>query len=458
MKHLYAFGLLVALGLSAQAQVVFQSGFETWTDNVPTDWNGARTNLPTTGMAQVSDNVHGGSFAVRLTNAASGHQRFSTQDVAVVAGQTYEVRFWARGNGEVRLGLYDGRSTGSGYSAYTGYTTLSGPTWTEVVLTVACTNDTTAGQFILSLRNTVEPEHLVVDDVTISTTAPEEPTPATIAEIQGNATPDGASNLDGVLVQTSGIVTGVVTNTGGTVTSYFIQDGTGAHSGIYVFGTPPTAVAMGDDVTLIGRVDEFNDLTEIVGVTSLTVNSSGNTLPAAENLNATEAATEPWEGVLVRVVDLRCNNLPDNTNNFQWLGSNWQGSILINDLMYDTAPTVGNYYNVTGIVNYNFSEWKLEPRMESDLETSASTGLNEVAASALRTYPNPATAALFVDLSALEGRSEVELVDATGRVALRTSSGNSLLQLDVNSLAGGMYTLNVRTSDQLISRRVSVQH
>lgn len=457
MKHLYAFGLLVALGLSAQAQVVFQSGFETWTDNVPTDWNGARTNLPTTGMAQVSDNVHGGSFAVRLTNAASGHLRFSTQDVAVVAGQTYEVRFWARGNGEVRLGLFDGRP-GNGYSSYTGYTTLSGPTWTEVVLTVACTNDTTAGQFILSLRNTMEPEHLVVDDVTISTTAPEEPTPATIAEIQGNATPDGASNLEDVLVQTSGIVTGVVTNTSGTVTSYFIQDGTGANSGIYVFGTPPTAVAMGDDVTLIGRVDEFNNLTEIVGVTSLTVNSSGNTLPAAENLSAATAATEPWEGVLVRVVDLRCNNLPDNTNNFQWLGSNWQGSILINDLMYDTAPTVGSYYNVTGIVNYNFSEWKLEPRMASDLETSASTGVNEVAASELRTYPNPATAALFVDLSALEGRSEVELVDATGRVALRTSSGNSLLQLDVNSVASGIYTLNVRNSDQLISRRVSVQH
>lgn len=96
--------------------------------------------------------------------------------------------------------------------------------------------------------------------------------------------------------------------------------------------------------------------------------------------------------------------------------------------------------------------------MESDLETSASTGVNEVAASELRTYPNPATAALFVDLSTLEGRSEVELVDATGRVALRTSSGNSLLQLDVNSVASGMYTLNVRTSDQLISRRVSVQH
>lgn len=456
MKHLYAFGLLVALGLSAQAQVVFQSGFETWTDNVPSDWNGARTNLPTTGMAQVSDNVHGGSFAVRLTNAATGHLRFSTQDVAVVAGQTYEVRFWARGNGEVRLGLYDGRP-GNGYSSYTNYAPVSGSTWIEVVLTVACTNDTTAGQFILSLRNTVDPEHLVVDDVTISTTAPEVPTAATIAAIQGTTTADGSSTFDGVLVQTSGIVTGVVTNTSGTINSYFIQDGTGANSGIFVFGTPPTAVAMGDDVTLIGRVDEFNNLTEIVGVTSLTVNSSGNTLPAAENLSVATAATEPWEGVLVRVVDLRCNNLPDNTNNFQWLGSNWQGSILIDDLIYDTTPTVGNYYNVTGIVTYTFSEWKLEPRMASDLETSSSIGVDEVVGNNLRTYPNPATTTLFVDLSAMEGRSEVELVDATGRPALRTSS-TALMQLDVNSLASGMYSLNVRNGGQLISRRVCVQH
>jgi hypothetical protein len=51
----------------------------------------------------------------------------------------------------------------------------------------------------------------------------------------------------------------------------------------------------------------------------------------------------------------------------------------------------------------------------------------------------------------------VELVDATGRPALRTSS-TALMQLDVNSLASGMYTLNVRNGGQLISRRVCVQH
>jgi hypothetical protein len=113
---------------------------------------------------------------------------------------------------------------------------------------------------------------------------------------------------------------------------------------------------------------------------------------------------------------------------------------------------------VTGIVTYTFSEWKLEPRMESDLEASSSIGINEVDGTTLRTYPNPATTALFVDLSALEGFSEVELVDATGRVALRTSGGASLLQVEVNGIATGMYTLNVRSNGRVLSRRVSVHH
>jgi hypothetical protein len=455
MKHLYALGILAALSLPAQAQTVFESGFENWTDNLPTDWNGVRTNLPTASITQVSENVHGGSFAVRLTNAASAHQRFSTQDVSVVAGQTYEVRFWARGNGEVRLGLYDGRP-GNGYSSYTGYTTLSGPTWTEVVLTVACTNDTTAGQFILSLRNTMDPEHLVVDDVTISTTAPEDPTPATISEIQGNATPEGASNLDSVLVQTSGIVTGVATNTSGTITSFFMQDGTGAYSGIFVFGTPPTAVAMGDNITVVARVDEFNSLTELVSVQSVTVNSSGNALPAAENLNAATASTEPWEGVLVRVADLECQNLPDATNNFQWLGTNWQGSMLVDDLIYDSTPIVGNYYSVTGLVTYTFSEWKLEPRMESDIEIG--TGVDELNNVRITAFPNPAAQVITLDLSGLADRTEYTVHDATGRMVLSEVATAERTALDVSNLTNGMYMLTLRNKGAMTGIRIAVQH
>jgi hypothetical protein len=79
--------------------------------------------------------------------------------------------------------------------------------------------------------------------------------------------------------------------------------------------------------------------------------------------------------------DLECLNLPDATNNFQWLGSNWQGSMLVDDLIFDSTPAVGNYYSVTGLVTYTFSEWKLEPRMESDIEIG--TSVEELNAAAL---------------------------------------------------------------------------
>lgn len=83
----------------ASAQV-FQSGFEDWTGTVPDDWAGSRTNLASSGVSQVTDDVHGGTYAVRLENATSSHKRFTTQPVAVTSGQNYSVSFWVRGAGE----------------------------------------------------------------------------------------------------------------------------------------------------------------------------------------------------------------------------------------------------------------------------------------------------------------------------------------------------------------------
>jgi len=457
MKHLYALGILAALSLPTQAQTVFESGFENWTDNVPTDMGGLRTNLVLDSVFQETENVHGGTYAVRLQLATGSHKRFTTQPMAVTAGTTYDISFWVRGRGQVRTNIYDGRATGSGYASYNAYDTLTdGSTWEQVTQSVTCTNSSTEGEFIFSVINTVGPEHIVIDDVLITTGVPEVPTPATISEIQTTSTPDGASPLDGELVETSGIVTGVVTNTGGTITSFFMQDGTGAYSGIYVFGTPPTAVAMGDNITVVGRVDEFNSLTEIIALQSVTVNSTGIALPPAQDLTGAEASTEPWEGVLVRVADLECLNLPDATNNFQWLGSDWQGSMLVDDLIFDSTPAVGNYYSVTGLVTYTFSEWKLEPRMESDIEIG--TSVEELNAAALSMYPNPTSELVTIDLSAMSGRSEVSVSDATGRVVLNRVSSDDRLLIDASSFATGLYQVTLRNNGAVSTGRLSVQH
>ncbi|MFN3874630.1 MAG: carbohydrate binding domain-containing protein, partial [Flavobacteriales bacterium] len=111
MRHFTLLGLALLLSAGARAQVIFESGFEDWNGGLPTDWYGSKSNLPQSSVEQVTSDVHGGTSAVRLIKASTGHQRFTTQTLSVTANQEYEVRFWVRGEGQIRLGLYDGRPT-----------------------------------------------------------------------------------------------------------------------------------------------------------------------------------------------------------------------------------------------------------------------------------------------------------------------------------------------------------
>ena len=100
-------------------------------------------------------------------------------------------------------------------------------------------------------------------------------------------------------------ISAIKTSTDGTKLAYFIQDGGGARNGVYVYDNIQTEIEVGDNVTLTGTVAEYYDLTEIKDVTSLTINSSGNTV-VATTITATEAQSEDYEGVLVTVNNLEC--------------------------------------------------------------------------------------------------------------------------------------------------------
>ena len=219
MRHITLLGLALLLSAGTRAQVIFESGFEDWAANLPTDWYGSRSNLPQSGVEQVSANVHGGSFAVRLIKNSTGHQRFTTQPVSVTANQEYEIRFWVRGEGQIRVGLYDGRPTGSGYAPYnpSAFVTITGNTWQEVVLNITAAVDAGNAEFILSVQSTVAPEHLVVDDVTITALAVNPPTAATIAEIREATVYAGKRRIRACLMTTATTVLAllpVLTSTG----------------------------------------------------------------------------------------------------------------------------------------------------------------------------------------------------------------------------------------------------
>ncbi|HEX8635005.1 MAG TPA: lamin tail domain-containing protein [Pyrinomonadaceae bacterium] len=118
-------------------------------------------------------------------------------------------------------------------------------------------------------------------------------TPVAIHDIQGSGT---TSPLAGQTVTTSGIVTLLKTgtNNGGAASGFFLQAPDASadadpntSEGIFVFTSSVPAVSVGDNVSVTGTAVEFNGMTEISPVSSVSVNSTGNSLPTAVTLTTT---------------------------------------------------------------------------------------------------------------------------------------------------------------------------
>ncbi|MFP4663923.1 MAG: T9SS type A sorting domain-containing protein [Bacteroidales bacterium] len=178
-----------------------------------------------------------------------------------------------------------------------------------------------------------------------------------IYDIQYTEEASGDSPYDGQEVATAGIVTAVNDD------KFWLQDGTGAWNGIYVYYIDTPGPARGDSVIVYGTVVEYNNLTEISPVDSIDIVSNGNTLPAPAEVTTGEAGTEAYEGVLVQVEGVN-NNAPDEYN--EWDVNDGSGEVMVDDLLYTFEPTIGNSYNVTGVVEYYFN-FKILPRDENDI-------------------------------------------------------------------------------------------
>lgn len=444
MRNITLIACATLLAVPLHAQVIFQSGFEEWDGGLPTDWVGARTNLALSGIQEVTDNVFEGNSAVRLVRDTQGHQRFTTQPLTVVDGQAYNVTFQVRGEGQIRLGLYDGRPTGSGYATYSPYENITGNNWTEVSLTITAAMNTSDAEFILSLQNTVAPEHLVVDDVTITIATVEPPLEASIQEIQESTAPDGASPLVGQVVSTGGVVTALLAN------GFFLQNGGGPWSGIFVFSTQNTP-AIGDLVSFTATVEEFFGMTQLTQVNDFAIASSGNMLDVTSASTA-DVNTEPFEAVLVQVSNATCTN-PD-AGFGQFVVNDGSGDCLVDDVIFQFTASLGATYNVTGPVQYAFEQYKILPRDINDVELV--TGMDDLAFGGVELFPNPATDVLNIHLGRMEGRTEYTLADATGRVVRGEVITHEQGVIPVYGLASGSYVLTLRSGDSVWSTRVMV--
>ncbi len=395
MKKIFTILSICSLSATAFTQVIFESDLSTWSAGDPTDWMGTKSNIASADVIEVPIGSSYGASDAQLVNATATHKRFTTQPVSVTAGLAYEIKFWVKGQGSIRTGLFDDHTptTTSGY-IYSSYISVSSATPVMYTQTITALGTNASAEFILSVMNTVGPGHLVIDSVSVTEGTPPPPTVTTIYDIQYTTASPANSPLEGQIVTTSGIVTGIIIN-GPDAGAYFIQDGPGGWNGIYVYDTD-AVVAIGDSVDVTGEVDEFNLVTEIKNVSGYTVVTSGNTLPATTTATTLNANNEQFEGVLVTVASAQCTNTTEGFG--MWAINDNSGVIKCDDdiFAYHLTAVVGNWYMVTGIGHYSFSEAKILPRSLSDISLTGTAGVEENNSFTL--YPNPANSVVVLNV------------------------------------------------------------
>ncbi|MBT3756445.1 MAG: T9SS type A sorting domain-containing protein, partial [Candidatus Cloacimonetes bacterium] len=192
---------------------------------------------------------------------------------------------------------------------------------------------------------------------------------------------DGPSPMEGVEVITNGIVTGVSDNI------YFLQDGIGAWNGIFVYDYAH-GVNEGDEINITANVEEYFEKTELTDVVEYSIISSGNDLPEVVSLPTIDVNQEDYEGVLVHINNAECTDY--NPTYGEWLVDDGSGAIMINDMIYAFEPTIGEVYEITGLVDYAYGSYRIEPRYSSDINIASSANEDVVNIDFnLSNYPNP---------------------------------------------------------------------
>jgi len=185
-----------------------------------------------------------------------------------------------------------------------------------------------------------------------------------IHDIQYTTDPSGDSPYKGQTVVTRGVVTAVASK------GFFIQNGSGPWSGIYVYTGSAPNVDIGDVVEVRGYVKEYYGLTEI------SVNPKygdyvhilgTSSVPEPITLPTGNVSQEQWEGVLIKVENVVVTNA--NLGYGEWEVDDGSGPVRIDDLIYKYTPQKGQKFEyIIGVVYYSFGAFKIEPRSAEDIK------------------------------------------------------------------------------------------
>jgi len=193
----------------------------------------------------------------------------------------------------------------------------------------------------------------------------------------------GESSLMGEVVTVEGTVSAESWAYGGGW--YCIQDGPGQWRGIYVWEDPNAvnrANAYGDSVRITGTVDEWYGLTYIWASGYVKLDSGKTVEPTVVTtgeIGTGGVNAEAYEGVLVRVKQADITN--HDLGYGEWEINDGSGVCMIGGAAdyYFTPADYDSVRTLTGVLNYAYSNMKIEPRIAWDIvEASEYTRIQRI--------------------------------------------------------------------------------
>ena len=272
---------------------------------------------------------------------------------------------------------------------------------------------------------------------TINLTVTEEIMEPTIAEIQGDG---DSSPIEGMLVKVTGTVTAVAPGEG-----FFMQDANAIRSGIWVEFSDASyeGIQIGNGIEVVGTVAEVANVTSIVDVTIEFV-------PPLVDIEMMVVASpsvlesEDYESVLVKVEGARGTAHAVGTG--EWtIYYEESDNAIVNDWLYQGDPegVEGHYYDVAGIVNGRLDNFKLEPRIVTDVKDLTVTGSEDLSVDSFKAYPNPFSDKILIDNS--EKLTRVVISNIAGQRVIDID--NPTREIRTAKLVSGIYVISLYTEN-----------
>jgi len=261
-------------------------------------------------------------------------------------------------------------------------------------------------------------------------------TPISMVQAVKSAVND-SSQLTTEQVTVAGIVTA---NRAPYITHLYVEETPGGPwQGVQIYGGTPAEPVVGDSIIISGYVSEYFFKTELTGIDYLKICSSGNPLPGPNLVDPalikTGAPTaESYEGVFIRCNPVFIADSIGFDQFGEWrvadiFGTPYDTVMVGHNGNYTYIPVPGTWMNICGPMDYIYSNFRIEPRSDADIDLVNVTGVEPVTPAAPvfaleQNFPNPFNPITTVMFS-LPTKGEVDLgvYDVSGRLVKTLYSG-----------------------------------